>query len=259
MNIVFLGSGNAATVLARLMYQKGHRILQVWSRNAAHAVQLANEVEAHAIDELAAIDSSADLCVLAVSDDAVREVASQLSLRKKILVHTAGSVAMDVLKGASPNYGVLYPLQSLRKEMSWIPEIPLLTDGNSDEVKVLLFDFAQTLSAHVKEAGDAERLHLHLAAVMVNNFTNHLYAVTEDFCSKHQLRFELLHPLIIETAQRIKMGSAFDLQTGPARRGDEQTLEKHVQLLAQSPPLQHLYETISKSILEMYYKKKELR
>lgn len=259
MNIVFLGSGNTATVLARLMVQKGHRILQVWSRNTTHAMQLAGEVEANAINELTAVDPAADVCVLAVSDDAVAEIASKLSFSKKILVHTTGSVSMDVLKGASPNYGVLYPLQSLRKEIKSIPEIPFLVDGNSDEVKVLLFDFAKSLSTQVKEAGDEERLHLHVAAVMANNFSNHLYAVTEGFCKQHGLQFELLHPLIMETAQRLRMGSAFDLQTGPARRADEQTIEKHLLLLKDMPTLQNLYETISNSILEMYHKKNELR
>ena len=259
MNIVFLGSGNTATVLARLMHQKGHRILQVWSRNAAKALPLATEVGADSINRLSDINPSADVCVLAVSDAAVADVASQLSLRKKIVVHTAGSVSINVLKGASPNYGVLYPLQSLRKEMSFIPEIPFLTDGNSNEVKVLLYDFAKTFSTQVKEAGDEERLRLHLAAVMVNNFTNHLYALTEAFCNKHQLQFELLYPLILETAHRLQSGKAMELQTGPARRGDEETIQKHLHSLMDTPSLQQLYQTISNSILEMYHKKNELR
>lgn len=259
MNIVILGSGHAATVLAQLMHSKGHTILQVWSRSAVHAKELAAKVNANVLTELQEIDRSADLCVLSVTDDAVAGIAAQLSLKKKILVHSAGAVSMNVLQGASPNYGVLYPLQSLRKELRTIPEIPFLVDGNSEEVKVLLADFAATLSPHVQVAGDDERMHLHLAAVIVNNFTNHLYAVTEQYCNGHQLSFQMLHPLIMETAERLKAETARQLQTGPARRGDEQTMQKHLQLLNNEPELQDLYKTISNSILKMYHKNKELR
>lgn len=259
MNIVILGSGHAATVLAQLMHSKGHTILQVWSRSAVHAKELAAKVNANVLTELQDIDRSADLCVLSVTDDAVAGIAAQLSLKKKILVHSAGAVSMNVLQGASPNYGVLYPLQSLRKELRTIPEIPFLVDGNSEEVKVLLADFAATLSPHVQVAGDDERMHLHLAAVIVNNFTNHLYAVTEHYCKEHQLSFQMLYPLIMETAERLKAETARQQQTGPARRGDEQTMQKHLQLLNNEPELQDLYKTISNSILKMYHKNKELR
>lgn len=258
MNIVILGSGHAATVLAKLMQSKGHTILQVWSRNPVHAQELAAKVNAHFLADLQEIDRSADLCVLSVTDDAVAGIAAQLSLRKKILVHTAGSVSMSVLKGASPNYGVLYPLQSLRKELPAIPEIPFLVDGNSEEVKVLLTDFAATISTRVQLAGDEQRMRLHLAAVVVNNFTNHLYAVTEQYCDKYQLSFQLLHPLIMETVERLKTESALQLQTGPARRGDEQTMQKHLQLLYNDPQLLDLYKTISNSIFKTYHKNKEL-
>lgn len=258
MNIVILGSGHAATILAQIMHSKGHTILQVWSRNAVHARELAAKVNANVLTELQEIDRSADLCVLSVIDDAVAGIAAQLSLRKKILVHTAGAVSMNVLQGASPNYGVLYPLQSLRKELPSIPEIPFLVDGSSEEVKVLLADFASTLSTCVQLAGDEERMRLHLAAVVVNNFTNHLYAVTEQYCNKYQLSFQLLQPLIMETVERLKTESALQLQTGPARRGDEQTMQKHLQLLYNDPKMLDLYKTISNSILKTYHKNKEL-
>jgi predicted short-subunit dehydrogenase-like oxidoreductase (DUF2520 family) len=259
MNIVFIGSGNAATLLAKLMHAKGHTILQVWSRNAQHALRLAKKVGAETIQDLKNINPAADICVLAVSDIAIDEIARQLSLKRKILVHTAGAVSYDVLRGASPNYGVLYPLQSLNGEAEEIPEIPFLVDGNSDDVKVILLDFASTLSEHVKLADDRERLQLHLAAVIVNNFTNHLFALTEDFCNKYHLDFTLLHPLIQETAQRLKKRTAAELQTGPAKRGDSDTIQKHMQLLNDEPALLHLYQTISNSILGMYHKNKELR
>ena len=126
MNIVILGSGNTATVLAKLMHTAGHSIVQVWSRNQQHAAELAKQVQSKAIYSLQEITAEADLCMIAVSDKAIGEVAAELTLKKKVLVHTAGSVSMEVLKNASPNYGVLYPLQSLRKEMTVLPAVPFL-------------------------------------------------------------------------------------------------------------------------------------
>lgn len=259
MNIVFLGSGNAATALARLMVQKGHSILQVWSLTTLHAQELAMEVNAEVLTDFNNIHPLTDICVLAVSDDVVAQVATQLSISKKVLVHTAGSVNIDVLQSASINYGVLYPLQSLRKEMKTTAEIPFLVDGNTNEVKVMLFDFAKSLSDLVRFAADAERLQYHVAAVVVNNFTNHLYAIAEKFCKQQQLDFKLLHPLALETAQRLQTSSAFESQTGPSRRGDEETMNKHLELLEGNHQLQQLYKVISNSILEMYSKNNELR
>lgn len=259
MNVILLGSGNTATVLAKLMTHYQHRIVQVWSRSFSNAQTLAQETGAEAISSLSQITADADVCVLAVSDDAIAGIASQLRLKKKVLVHTAGSVSINVLKNASPNYGVLYPLQSLRKEATSLPVIPFLVDGNSDEVKVFLHDFAKQLSGNVALAGDEQRLHMHLAAVIVSNFTNHLYAVTEAYCRQHELEFNMLFPLIQNVADRLQEGSAFDLQTGPARRNDAATIEKHLNLLKNDEQLYRLYQTITNSILQMYHKKEELR
>ncbi|MBX9783871.1 MAG: DUF2520 domain-containing protein [Chitinophagaceae bacterium] len=259
MNVILLGSGNTATALAKLMIQHEHRVVQVWSRSFANAQTLAGETGAEAIRSLSQITADADLCVLAVSDDAVADIAAQLHLRKSVLVHTAGSVSIDVLKNASLNYGVLYPLQSLRKEATSLPGIPFLTDGNTNEVKVMLYDFAKQLSGKVAFADDDQRLHMHLAAVMVSNFTNHLYAVTELFCKEHQLPFSMLLPLIQNVAGRLEDGNAFDLQTGPARRNDAATIQKHLDLLKNNEQLYQLYQTITNSILQMYHKKEELR
>lgn len=255
MNIVILGSGNTATVLAKLMHTAGHSIVQVWSRNQQHAAELAKQVQSKAIYSLQEITAEADLCMIAVSDKAIGEVAAELTLKKKVLVHTAGSVSMEVLKNASPNYGVLYPLQSLRKEMTVLPAVPFLIDGNSDDVKALLKDLALSVSTKVEVAGDEARLQMHLAAVVTSNFTNHLYALTEEFCKNHQLNFELLHPLILEVANRLNHGKAIDMQTGPARRGDDETIQKHLHLLEADRQLHDLYQSFSESIHYLYHKK----
>lgn len=255
MKIVLIGSGNTATVLGKKMYRSGHTVLQVFSRTLQHATALAEDLNASYTDSLNALSTDADLYVIAVSDTAVESVAREFYTGNKPVVHTAGSVSMEVLKPVSSNYGVLYPLQSLRKDMQRIPEIPFLVDGCTTEIQVLLCDFATSLSSEVKICTDDQRLNMHLAAVISSNFTNHLYALTEQFCNHHQLSFDLLLPLINEVAFRLREGHAADLQTGPARRGDEATIQKHLQLLSEDEQLQQLYKLLSQSIQTMYHKK----
>lgn len=255
MKIVLIGSGNTATVLGKKMYRSGHTVLQVFSRTLQHAKELAAELNTSFTNTLNGLSTDADLYVIAVSDTAVEFVARQFTTGNKPVVHTAGSVSMEVLKPVSSNYGVFYPLQSLRKDMQRIPEIPFLVDGCTTEIQVLLCDFATSLSSEVKICTDDQRLNMHLAAVISSNFTNHLYALTEQFCNHHQLSFDLLLPLINEVAFRLIEGHAADLQTGPARRGDEATIQKHLQLLKDDEHLQQLYSLLSQSIQTMYHKK----
>jgi len=255
MNVLLIGSGNTATVFGKLIANAGHRIVQVWSRNQKHADELANQLNAESIKTLKDLTSDAEICIIAVSDLVIPEIADQLRFKKKVLVHTAGSVSMSVLKNSSPNYGVLYPLQSLNKNMVGLPEIPILIDGNSDDVKALLIDFASSFSSKVSLANDETRMQMHLSAVIVSNFSNHLYALTESYCAKHQLNFQLLHLIIAEVANRLGTGSAYDLQTGPARRGDDLTVQKHLHMLKEEPDLQKLYQLFTESIVSMYHKK----
>ncbi len=255
MKIVLIGSGNTATVLGKKMYRSGHAILQVYSRNLQHAKELAAELNASFTDSLTTLSADADLYVIAVSDTVVETVAGQFTTGNKPVVHTAGSVSMEVLQPVSSNYGVLYPLQSLRKDMERIPEIPFLVDGCTSEIKALLCDFAASLSSEVKVCTDDQRLNMHLAAVISSNFTNHLYALTQEFCNHHQLSFDLLLPLINEVAFRLRVGQAANLQTGPARRGDDATIQKHLQLLSEDESLKQLYKLLSQSIQTMYHKK----
>jgi len=133
MKISLIGAGNVATVLGRLLLQKGFTILEVTSKNILHAKALAGELNANANNDLNKIDSTADLYIMAVKDDALPTVAKHLFLGKKIIVHTCGSMPAQVLQEASENYGVLYPLQSMRKEIKQLPAIPFLTDANNTE------------------------------------------------------------------------------------------------------------------------------
>jgi predicted short-subunit dehydrogenase-like oxidoreductase (DUF2520 family) len=250
MQIVIIGSGNVATVLGRLCKRNGHEIIQVISRQAAHAKVLAEEMECAYTDYTGKLNDGAGLYLVAVADIALQQLNRSFNLGNALIVHTAGSVSKDVLQDISVNYGVLYPLQSLRKEMTYTPDIPFLIDGNTQETITLIEDFAKTLSVNVTQTTDAERLKLHVAAVVVSNFTNHLYTLAEAFCTRENIDFSLLAPLIKETAERVQTISPALVQTGPAARKDVFTLDKHLQMLANHPALKYIYLKLTDSIMK---------
>ena len=249
MKIVLIGSGNVATVLGRLISRHQHSVSQVISREVEHAQTLAQELNASAVDFNGQLDTSADLYIIAISDSALENFFVNGDVKNKCVVHTAGSVSKDILSGYSNYYGVLYPLQSLRKEMNNIPSIPFLVDGNSDETTNYIEAFARSISNDVSRTNDEERLKLHAAAVIVSNFTNHLYAIAEDYCVKENIDFDLLKPLISETALRINQVSPSKVQTGPAIRKDIHTLDKHLRLFTAHPKLRTMYLRLTDSIM----------
>jgi predicted short-subunit dehydrogenase-like oxidoreductase (DUF2520 family) len=253
MKVVIIGSGNVATVLGRRIALAGHKIVQVASRTLANAEKLALILRSTATATLPDIDKKADLYLIAVNDNQVEDVASLLQLQPgRIIVHTAGSVSKEVLKNAGCSYGVLYPLQSLRKEMPQNVVIPVYADGNDQTVTDMLTGFACTWASTVSVANDEQRLKLHLAAVIASNFTNHLYALAGKYCTREGLDFNSLYPLIQETASRITSFPPEQLQTGPAVRGDNSTIEKHLEMLKDHPYLKNVYGQLSQSITEFY-------
>jgi len=254
MQIVLIGSGNAATALGHLCYRGGNKILQVFGRNTETVLELAKTLEAEPVFDYEAITLNADLYIVALPDSVVPNLHEHFTLQKGLVVHTAGAVPMDALKIVSRNYGVLYPLQSLHKKLMAYSNIPLLVDGNTPEDKTLIADFAATLSGKVAYANDEKRAKMHVAAVWVNNFANHLYTIAWDYCSKEGLDFSLLLPMMEQTVNRIQVGKPGDFQTGPAIRGDEATMEKHLLLMEEMPEAKDLYRHLSDSIAAYHHK-----
>jgi len=248
MEIVIIGTGNTATVLGRKLKQAGHTIVQVAGRNPVPATLLAAELNALPCISAPSLYREASFYLLAVSDNALAGIQNEWNLPNRLVAHTAGAVSIDVLKGAAAGYGVFYPLQSLRKEVKPSPEIPLLIDGNSEAVKEKLRAIALSISPMVDIAGDAQRLQLHLAAVLVNNFTNHLYALAENYCKENGLDFHYLLPLIKETAMRLDMFPPQQVQTGPAIRNDTDTIRRHLSMLKDDHALKEIYALLTESI-----------
>lgn len=251
MRVVIIGAGNVAFVFGRLIAAANHKIIQVISRTLSSAQSLATELGCPYSDNFGQMDQTADIYILAIADHSLHKIRDSLSLGNQLIVHTAGSVSKEVLHNISTQYGVLYPLQSLRKQKTGLTHpIPLLIDANQPAAVLAIEKFAYTLSSMVAKAGDQQRLSLHLAAVMVNNFTNHLYTLTAEFCKNEGVDFKMLQPLIEETAFRLNAYHPGDMQTGPASRDDRSTLERHIMLLSNYPELKIIYQTFTDSLLD---------
>jgi predicted short-subunit dehydrogenase-like oxidoreductase (DUF2520 family) len=250
--VIMAGTGNASTVLGRLIRRSGHTIVAVAGRQATKTRELANEWDARATSSFDFSGIEADFCILAVADHALYGCGEWLRAGDMATVHTAGSVPMDVLRSVAARFGVLYPLQSLNTNASSLPEVPFLVDGSSGEVKASLFDFAQTLSSDVRTANDAERADHHLAAVFSSNFINHLLALTEDYCRSKGISFSSLNPLVRETIERAFRDSPSNVQTGPAARNDLGTVERQSECLAEMPHLQSIYRIMTRSIRQRH-------
>lgn len=253
MKIVLLGSGNVATHLGQALKQAGNEILQVWSRKAVNANALASILRATAVERLSDIDRAADLYVISVSDDAIKEVAGLLTLENQLLIHTSGSVGIGALAGASNNIGVIYPVQTFSKVKAVsFDTIPLAVEGNSVEVQERLTKLALTISPRILQLNSEGRRSLHVAAVFACNFSNHLYTLAKKILNDNQLDFDLIRPLIAETAEKVQQFEPDQVQTGPAKRSDLQTLEAHLALLKNQPQLLELYDKLSRSIIDHY-------
>ena len=250
-SIVFIGAGNLATNLAKALYYKGFRIAQIYSRTIESAQALAQAVEAEYTTDLSAIIDNARLYIVSLKDAAFVELLPQIVLGKEkgLWVHTAGSIPMDVWEGRIKRYGVFYPMQTFSKQREVdFSNIPVFVESNSIEDTQLLKDIAAVLSERVYEATSEQRKSLHLAAVFTCNFTNHMYALAAELLKKYQLPFEVMLPLIDETARKVHELEPHLAQTGPAIRYDENVINNHLQMLAGEPEMQELYRLISESI-----------
>jgi predicted short-subunit dehydrogenase-like oxidoreductase (DUF2520 family) len=253
MKTVIIGSGNVATVLGEVITAAGHPLLQIVARNKARADALARDLGCAWTTRYSDIDPAADLYIVAVSDTALEELGRQLTLPDRLVVHTAGAASANVLMPVSARTGVLYPLQSLRAAIRPFPPIPLLVDTTRSDDLPVLEAFARTLSGQVRRADDTTRLKLHLAATLVNNFTNYLYTLAAGYCEQENLDFSLLLPLIRETADRLDRYPPGDVQTGPAVRGDGPTIDRHMKLLDKHKEIRNLYELFTNLIEEHYH------
>ena len=248
-NIVLVGAGNVATHLGLAIQKTGRQVVQVYSRTEENARLLSEKLQADFSVDLKTIYPDADIYIVSVTDDAIGEITNSLRLNGKIIVHSSGSVSMDVLRNCSDNFGVIYPLQTFSKTREIdLSKVPLCIEANSKENLQLLEHFVKDLSQKVVEVDSEKRKILHLAAVFASNFPNFMFTIADKILTENKLDFDLLRPLILETALKVQQMNPEKAQTGPATRGDERIIGQHIKLLNSFPELQKIYTILSKEI-----------
>lgn len=254
MKIVLIGAGNVATHLGKALVGAGYPVLQVYSRTEASASTLAAQLSADYTVVVEEIRRDADLYIVALKDTALQQLASALvkGRGRALFVHTAGSMPMDLWKGLTERYGVLYPMQTFSKQREVdFGNVPFFIEASAPAELELLRTVATRLSPKVYEATSGQRKHLHLAAVFACNFANHMYALSSHILAKQGIPFEVMLPLIDETAGKVHELPPVQAQTGPAVRYDENVIGRHLEMLVDEESLQELYEKISKSIHDL--------
>lgn len=252
IKVTVIGSGNVAQHLIQA-FQKSNEIelSQVFSREI--------ETISHLLDRSKITNdwqalSESDIYVIAVSDAAIAEVSSKLPFKNRFVVHTSGSVPLEELDSKNRR-GVFYPLQTFTKNKEVdFSIIPTCLESEFDDDYTILEDLAEAIKSKHYLISSSQRKSLHVAAVFVNNFTNHMYQIGKDICGEHQLPFEILKPLIAETANKVQSLSPLDAQTGPAKRHDQNTIDAHLALLTDTNQ-KEIYKILTQSIQYSHVKK----
>ena len=250
MKIVLIGAGNLATNLGKALHRAGHEVAQVWSRTEESAAALAKVLGCKHTTDISAVVAEADLFIISVKDSALQSVAPSLYVGREgqLVVHTAGSMPMDTLP--FEHRGVLYPMQTFSRDKEVdFSLIPCFVEAQDEKDREVLMTLSKTISDTVLELDSDNRKFLHLAAVFCCNFANHCYALGERLLQEHgNIPFDVMLPLIDETAQKLHTLSPSEAQTGPAVRWDENVIAKQMHLLAEAPDMQQIYDLMSKSI-----------
>jgi len=253
-HIVIIGAGNLAYHLLPALRKAGYRLTLFNHHASAKAKALAKKNQATFSSDYASLPTEATAYIIGVKDEAIAEVAAHLKAQKVkgLVLHTSGSTDLTVLKGSSAWQGVFYPLQTFSPgdALDW-KTIPVLIEANTPKALTILKSIASSVSDKVVRCNSKDRLRMHLAAVFVNNFTNALYTVADEFLSRElsSRHFDLLKPLMQQTLRKLDRLRPADAQTGPARRNDTATMKRHLELL-KSKELQALYTTMSRLIAD---------
>lgn len=234
MRIVLIGRGRLATNLLPTLRQAGHEVTSINSRTLKN------------------LPLKADVFIISVKDSALQEVISQATKgrEEQLFVHTAGSMSLSLFEGHCSRYGVFYPMQTFSKErLVDFREIPLFVEASDHNAMTMIHQLADTLSQKVYELSSEERKYLHLAAVFACNFANHCYALSAEALAHVHLPFDVMLPLIDETARKVHELHPLDAQTGPAVRYDENVIRMQSSLI-DNPLMREIYERMSQSIHE---------
>lgn len=253
-SIVLLGAGRVATHLAPVVIEAGYHIVQIYSRTIDAARNLASPLGVPYTDNMEAITTNASIYITCVADEALPSIAQRLVDRVNaaapsppLFLHTAGSVPMNLWHEAgAKHYGILYPLQTFSKERAVdMREVALFVEGSDEDALHTIELLGHSISNKVYRADSSERALLHISAVFACNFTNAMYGIADQLLKQGGIPFDVLLPLIDETAAKVHTLAPHEAQTGPAVRGDNEVMQHHLARLTNQPELQQLYAQIS--------------
>ena len=247
IQVSVIGSGNVAHHLLKAFGASSEvEVVQVFARNKT-SVEIANP-NIEVIEDWPLL-KNVDVIIIAVSDDAIANVSEQIPLNNELVVHTSGSVALNALSEKNRR-GVFYPLQTFSKAKAIdYRSVPICIEAETSEDFLIIETLAKSITDYTYSVNSQQRQALHVAAVFVCNFTNHLYQIGAEICNENKLPFDILKPLIQETAQKIMTLSPEDAQTGPAKRKDTQTINKHLAFLTEENQ-KEIYKLLTKSIID---------
>ncbi|MDX1349303.1 MAG: DUF2520 domain-containing protein [Putridiphycobacter sp.] len=247
--VSIIGAGNVATVLGKTLFNNGIKIVNICSRSLNRTEELAVICRAKAITRIDELDSDIDLLIVAVKDDAIQDVVSQVKMSVPI-VHTSGSVGISVFRNVE-NHGILYPFQTFSSNRTIeISEVPFFIEASTNEFEVILNEFVRvTMSKNVYNFDSASRAKIHLAGVLSNNFTTQLIIEAAYILDSINVPFTILKPLIEETVKKIFDEGPEKALTGPAKRGDNMIIKKQLASI-ENKKLQEIYRLMSELIME---------
>ena len=246
ISVIVLGAGNVGTHLCKAINDaKNLKLVQWYNRSKSNNSTKNTDIEkCYNLDNLA----SADVYIIAVSDSAIEQLSNDFPFKNQLVVHTSGSVSMRFLN-VKNRRGVFYPLQTFSKTAAVdFKNVPICVESTDKNDRNTLKQIAEALNSPTYIINSEQRQALHLTAVFVNNFTNQLYRIAHELTDEKSLDFEILKPLIIETAKKVQYLSPYMAQTGPAKRRDKKTIKTHLKDLESYPDYKELYEQLTKSI-----------
>lgn len=249
---VLIGAGNVATHLGKAMVDKGMQVLQVYSPGGTTAKTLAKKLKAKPIANLSAIDTGADIIIIAIKDDALVELGKKLRVGNTMVVHTSGATPADVLKKCSTNYGVFYPFQTFNKSVKTdFYTVPICIEANNKKAEKQLVSLAKLLVKQHYKLNSNQRQWLHIMGVFSSNFSNLMFHITHNIAQNQNIPFDIVYPLIKQTAAKIEGNKPADVQTGPAIRGDKKVITKHLKILSANKEYQKIYSLLSSAIVHI--------
>lgn len=249
MKISIIGAGNIAHLIAHSYLAKGHQIVEICNRSIDKGKEFAEKSGARFVEKPELLSPETDAVFIAVQDNVIEKTINEIRLENKFLIHCSGTMVLNPGHKTINHYGVIWPLYSINQDQLPIEsDIPLIIDADQPGDLNKIRQFASVISENMIEMDFQKRQKMHLAAVVSNNFTNHLLGVLEDYMNKENLPAALLQPILKQTFENAIHHSALNSQTGPAIRRDSKTIEQHLLLLEKFPDLKELYLRLSQSI-----------